>query len=212
MYKIITALVCSISNLAIAGIGASDKLFYFGAAGGYGSTTWAQLVPAAENRNFALDLSAPVEVTEGGSVWGVFAGYEFAPGFAAEVNYLHFPRVNIAFDENSLFSFTNDGATILTTATETVNLMARIMLNLPNTPVRIYSALGPAGLHRNDILVDDWKIVPTFGAGANWRVNPHFMLELAANYTAGYGESQLNPAEIYFPFLYAVYLRAAITI
>ena len=51
--------------------------FYLGLTGGYGATTWGQLVP--QNANVAMSLSTPTQVSESGFAWGVVGGYEFIP-------------------------------------------------------------------------------------------------------------------------------------
>ena len=182
---------------------------YLGAMGGYGSTTWRGLVPTKENQNPAISLSTPVNVTEGGALWGVIAGYEFIPYFALEASYMHYPNAKVAFDSTSLFSFTTDGLTAFDTHTESLSLMGKIMLLIPNTKFRVYSSAGAAGVHRNDILINDWRLSPTFGVGVNVHFTEHFMSEIGGNYTAGFGESNLNPTESYFPFLYSLTLRLA---
>ena len=183
--------------------------FYVGATGGYGSTTWAGLVPSEENQNLAISLSTPIKVNEGGGVWGFFGGYEWTPYFALEASYMRYPKATVTFDSVSLFSFSNDGLTHFATRTETVSAMGKVMLLVPNTELRVYSSLGVAGVHRDDMLASDWRPSPTFGVGFNYHLTEHLMGELGANYTAGYGESQLNPTEVYFPFLYAAFLRLA---
>lgn len=90
-----------------------------------------------------------------------------------------------------------------------MDLKAKIMLQIPKTSIRAYSSVGIAGIHRNDILVNQWRATPAFGAGFNYQLTNHWMLELGGNYTAGYGEAQLTPSDSYFPFLYSVVLRLA---
>ncbi len=184
--------------------------FYIGVSGGYGSTTWNGLVPTEANKNEALSLSTPIEVQEGGGVWGVFAGYELTPTFALEANYMHYPDANIAFESFSLFSYsTNFEQTEFITHTEVANLMGKIMLFIPNTNVRVYSGAGVASVHRRDTLKDNWLLTPTFGVGLNYHFAKHVLGEIGANYTAGFGESNLNPSDSYFPFLYSVAFRLA---
>ncbi|CEK10338.1 outer membrane beta-barrel protein [Legionella hackeliae] len=183
--------------------------FYVGAMGGYGATTWEGLVPTEENQNLALSMSTPIKVREGGGVWGAFTGYEFNPFFAIELSYLDYPDATVSFDSMSLFSFLNDNRLSFKTKTETVDLKAKIMLVIPNTKIRAYSSVGVAGVHRDDMLVDDWRVSPAFGAGINYQLTEHWMGELGGNYTAGYGEAQLTPSDSYFPFLYSVVLRLA---
>ncbi|WED41799.1 outer membrane beta-barrel protein [Legionella cardiaca] len=207
---ILPLFVSSLSSYAGSqGSIASSHSFYLGVLGGYGSTTWEGLVPLRENQNAALSMSTPIDVHEGGGVWGVFTGYEFIPQLAIELNYMRYPDADVHFDPLSLFSFLNDNLTTFKTKTETVDLKAKVMLPISNTNFRLYSSVGAAGVHREDILVNDWHLSPAFGAGLNYRFNTHFMGELGGNYTAGYGEAQLNPTDAYFPFLYSVVLRLA---
>ena len=182
---------------------------YLGALAGYGSTTWGGLVPNKKNQNPAMSMSTPTQVNEGGSVWGLFAGYEISPLFAVEGNYMQYPDATVFFNKYSLFSFTNGQKTEFITHTETLSLMGKIMLMIPGTPLKLYSSVGAAEIHRRDLLTDDWRLGPTFGLGLNIQVKTHIMVELGGTYTAGYGEAQLNPTEVYFPFLYAGYLRFA---
>lgn len=183
--------------------------FYLGALGGIGSTTWYGLVPSDENQNIALSLSTPIDSKEGGNIWGVFVGYELIPSFAIETTYMKYPNATLVFDPISLFSFKHEGTTVLVTHTETANIMGKVMFYPFKTPIRIYSSLGAASVHRNDILVNHWRLTPTFGAGINYNFTPHIMGELGGNFTAGYGESQLNPTETYYPFLYSAFIRLA---
>ncbi|CDZ77171.1 OmpA-like transmembrane domain protein [Legionella massiliensis] len=180
---------------------------YFGFLGGYGSTTWKGLVPAKENQNVALSLSTPLRAKEGGGVWGVLAGYEFIPALALEASYMRFSKAKVFFDQDSLFSFDHDDNVKLVTKTETLNLMGKILLPILQTPFRVFLSAGVAGIHRDDLLVKDWRVSPTFGGGLNYRLGQHAMVEIGGNYTAGYGESQLSPSDTYFPFLYSVSAR-----
>jgi hypothetical protein len=182
---------------------------YIGALGGFGSTTWFGLVPSQANQNLALSMSTPINAQEGGHIWGVLAGYELTPFFALEGNYINYPQAKIFFDPFSIFSFNNNGATQLATNTETYSLMGKIMLIVPHSEIRVYSSAGVANVHRQDLILDDWRASPSFGVGINVPITEHFMGELAGNYTAGFGESQLNPTDSYFPFLYSVTARLA---
>lgn len=186
-----------------------DHPFYVGALAGHGSTTWYGLVPSAENQNSALNMSTPIDVDEGGKVWGFFLGYELTPNFAVEGNYMHFPDATVVFDLMSLFSFDHNDETKLMTHSETYNVMGKLLIPISTTQFRVFSGAGVANLHRKDLLVDYWRITPTFALGLNYRAAEHVMAEINGNYTAGFGESQLNPSKTYFPFLYSVTLRLA---
>lgn len=196
-------------NAETKGTEPKQRSFYAGALGGFGSTTWRGLVPTKENQNMALILSTPVEVNEGGAVWGLFTGYEFSPYFAVEASYIKYPSAKVFFDSMSLFSFNNNGKLLLTTDAESVNLMGKVMLVIPNSKIRVFSSAGIAGVHRKDFLLNQWLASPTFGAGLNIPMTDHLMAELGGNYTAGFGESQLEPSSSYIPFLYSVSVRLA---
>ncbi len=186
-----------------------NQPFYIGFLGGYGSTTWEGLVPTKNNQNSALNLSTPIRVAEGGTVWGFLTGVEFMPAFAVELNYMNYPDAKILFDPMSLFSFEHDDLVTLVTKTETISLMAKVMLPIANTSFKIYSSAGAAGIHRRDIIINDWRLTPTFGVGLNYRLTKHLMAEIGGNYTTGYGESQLSPTDSFYPFLYSVTGRLA---
>lgn len=210
--KIILSKLLTLSMLFYWGLGHSfsfNQKAYLGILGGYGSTTWDGLVPTKENQNAALNISTPIKVTEGGGVWGFWAGYEFMPVFAVELTYLNFPKAKVFFDSLSFFSFENNDLIKFDTRTEVVGLMAKIMLPITTTPFRVYSSVGGATVHRRDILADHWRLSPSFGVGVNYALNQHLMAEIGGNYTAGYGESQLSPSETYFPFLYSITARLA---
>jgi len=191
------------------GAAAPQHSLYAGGLGGFGSTTWNGLVPAKENQNMALVLSTPLQVREGGLVWGLFTGFEFSPYFAVEAGYTKYPEAKVYFDTMSLFSFNNNGLHVLNTQTETVNLMGKIMLVIPNSKIRVFSSAGIAEVHRKDFLIDQWLLSPTFGVGFNFRLSDHLMSEIGGNYTAGFGDSQLEPTSSYIPFLYSASIRLA---
>lgn len=182
---------------------------YAGLIGGVGSTTWDGLVPAKENQNLALMMSTPTQVQEGGPVWGVFMGYELFKYFALEVNYIKYPHAIVHFDPMSIFSAANDDEQEFTTHAETVNLSAKVMVPIPHTTINIYSTAGVARLHREDILIDHWRVTPAFGFGLNHDFTPHIMGDIGANYTAGFGDAQLSPSDTYYPFLYSGFVRLA---
>jgi hypothetical protein len=181
--------------------------FYFGIKGGGGTTTWGSLV--ASKNQYAMSTATPIDVHEGGGVWGFYAGYEFIPTFAVEGAYTRYPDAKLTFDSFSLFAFDHEGLTKFTTHTETVSLSGKFMVLIPNTSVRAFSSVGLAGLHRKDMIEDRWRASAAFDVGFNYNINDHLMAEIGFNYTSGYGESEINPAEDFMPFLYSGYLRLA---
>lgn len=183
--------------------------FYMGLTGGGGSTTWGTLVPPKSRRIEAMDLSTPTSVREGGAIWGAFIGYEFLPTFAIETAYTHFPPAKVRFSEMSLFSFEHNNLTEFTTQTESLYLIAKFMVIIPGTSVRVFSALGPAGLHRRDFIEDRWRMSAAFNAGLNYNFTPRIMGEVAFNYTSGFGVSEINPTQDFMPFVYSAFVRLA---
>lgn len=181
--------------------------FYMGLSAGWGSTTWTGLVPPPNQQNVAVVMSVPVDVNEGGFIGGAVLGYEFTPYFALEASYTRYPDAKVSFDSTSIFTFQNDGMVDLITKTHSYNLMAKIQLVVPCTKARVYSAFGAALTHRSDQLRERNRVTPAFGGGINYLLDPHIMADLGANYTAGYGESELDPSIGYMPFLYSVFLR-----
>lgn len=181
--------------------------FYVGLLGGYGSTTWGGLVP--QDPNATITLSTPISASEGGAVWGLLAGYEFIPQFGLEASYMHYPDAKITFDPVSIFTDHYDGRTELTSHTETVSLIGKIMLVIPHTSIRAYSDVGVAMEHRDDVVKNIWRARPTFGAGVNYNFTDHWMGEFGVTYVAGYGEAELNPTKDYLPFLYSAVLKIA---
>jgi hypothetical protein len=183
---------------------------YVGAMGGFGSTTWQGLMPKVNVQNSALSLSTPIAVHEGGGVWGFTAGYEFTPCFAIEGNYMFFPDAKLEFDEDSLYAFDNNDETVLITKTQTGSLSAKVMLVLPRTNMRVFSSAGIATVIRDDVVNKVYRISPVFAFGVNLLVTDRVMVELGSNYTAGYGESEINPVEDFVPFLYSIFIKGAI--
>lgn len=208
----LTLIKRSLQSVIISGCAISlaySYPFYAGIRGGFGSTTWKGLVPRQENQNFALNISTPLEVKEGGGLWGAIVGYEFTPHFAIEAAYQHYPYARVNYDADSLFAFDNNDSTRFITATETASLMGKIFVNFADTNVRVYSSAGVANIHRNDQILHHWILSPTFGVGFNYNFSEHFMGELGANYAAGYGESELSPADDFIPFLYSIFFSIA---
>ncbi|MGV3740557.1 MAG: outer membrane beta-barrel protein [Gammaproteobacteria bacterium] len=183
--------------------------FYVAGVGGWGSTTWQGLVPRRENQNSAIAMSTPVAADEGGGVWGVSLGYEFTPYFALEANYMDYPAATITFDEYSLYAF-DQNTLILSSNTQTASLSAKVMLIIPKTKIRFFSSAGVAEVIRQDQVNEATRVSPTFAVGFNMLLSDRVMAEIGTNYTAGYGESEINPVLDFVPFLYSVFGKLAV--
>ena len=202
--------VCFFSSLSFADT-SSDRYknpFYIGLTGGYGSTTWQGLVPPKSKQGIAMLVSTPNNVDEGGNIYGAFAGYEIIPCFAVEASYTRYPDATISFAPMSIVAIV-DGVSQFVSHTETYAVMAKFMLFIPHTNIRVFSAAGPAEVHRFDQLADIWRLSPAFSVGLNYDFNAHIMGEIGFSYTGGYGESELNPADDYVPFLYSGFIHLA---
>lgn len=183
--------------------------FYAGFAAGYGSTTWAGLVPIASKQNSAISISTPIKVKEGGLVEGIFGGYEFSPHLAVEVSYLKYPWAEIFFGEGSLFAFEHTDKTSFRSKTEVFGFMGKLLLPVSQTCFRIYSSAGVAKVYRADVLLDESNVSPSFSVGVIFNMADHLMAQFSLNYTSGYGESELEPSRSYIPFLYSAVLGLA---
>jgi hypothetical protein len=184
-----------------------ENPWYIGGGVGYGSTTWHALVPSSTNQNSAIAMSTPVNVNEGGFLWNIAGGVELFPQFHLEFDYFHYPDAHIYFDPDSLFSYENNDETALHSQTYTFLFQGKFLVPWEDTPLRLYATAGAAWLNRFDNLLADQTVSPTFGLGLNYLFSSHWMGEFGFIYTAGQGESELNPAEDYMPFLYGIYTR-----
>lgn len=209
---IVVLVLTSIASISsFAAIDQENKFrypFYIGITNGYGSTTWGNLVP--KDPDSTMSIATPIRVHEGGYVGGFYAGYEIIPVFALELSYMHYPNAKLIYDYNSLFSFNHNDRTELITRTESIALVGKFMLMIPHTTgLRAYATAGAAEVHRYDTLVNRWRLSPQFGAGFDYLVTCHMMIELGTEYVAGYGRAEVQPSDHFIPFLYSGYLRLA---
>ncbi len=187
----------------------ADHPFYLGLGSGVGSTTWYGLVPTGKNQNSAIQLSTPIRVNEGGTIYGFFAGYEISPHFAIEATYWQYPDAEVIFSEDSLFAYDHDDRTQFRSSTYNIGLIAKLLIDIPNTPAHLFSGAGIARIYRSDEITNQSRLSGTFVLGLSYDFTAHWTGQLGINYTAGYGESALNPANGYIPFLYSGYLGLA---
>ena len=180
---------------------------YLGITLGYGSTTWGSLID--KNKHSAANVATPIKVHEGGFVYGFYAGYEFSPYFAIETHYTHYQTADVYFLKTSDYYILYKIKEIRS-KTEAYNINAKVMAPFFHTKLRVYADAGAATIHRSDKLArTNWHLGPTFGAGANYLVNSHFMIEAGFQYYTGWGKSQVDPVDNFIPFLYDAQLRLA---
>lgn len=181
--------------------------WFLGGGVGYGSTLWRGLVPELGNQNMALSMSTPVNVDEGGLLWGFGGGVEVIPQFQFEFFYWKYPNATIYFDEESLFTYENNNATSFSSNTYTLLLDGKFLVPWQDSALKIFATAGLAWLNRDDYVLTNEIISPSFGVGLNYSFTDHWMGEFGFVYTAGNGESELNPAADFMPFLYGIYTR-----
>ena len=77
------------------------------------------------------------------------------------------------------------------------------------TNAQAAACAGVAGVHRSDVMNNQWVASPIFTLGISNNITPCIMAALEAHYIAGRGEVELEPSADYIPFLYAIYLKIA---
>lgn len=221
LMRIVTAvLLCLLSIKVNAGHASrlpeelTTHPFSLGIMTGYGSTTWGNLVGKhdPEATQFTIDALndvMPIEANEGGAAWGMFLGYEFSPFFGLEGSYIQYPKATVRFKSGGAFSARHGGLNHFSTKTSTLSLLGRVLINIPNTKVRIYSGTGVASLKRKDVLRDDSIITPNFVLGANYRIEPQVLAEIGAYFTVGHAEVTNESVNEFIPFLYSLMLKVA---
>lgn len=181
---------------------------YFGIGAGFGATTWYALVPQSNQQNKAMSISTPKHVNEGGGTVNIFAGFDITQTFGLEFGYYHYANAKVGFAEDSLFEF-NHHIYDLVTRTDSYYFMTKFMVQIADTAARAYSGLGFAMLHRRDQVNSHYRKTPSFDIGINYNIAEHWMADLNGNFTAGYGASEICPADDFMPFVYSIIARLA---
>jgi len=174
---------------------------YIGAIVGWGNTNWQQMV----SQDDVTSTSTPTSAGGTGLAYGAVLGYEFEPYFALEANYMRFPDSNIELATPSVYS----PITGFVSRTREASIVGKFLVPVYHTGIRAFADVGPAYVHRKDVLADKGKLGGTFGVGMDYNLTQHFMTELSFQYYTGYGESELKPVLDYIPFLYTVNVRVA---
>lgn len=184
-----------------------ENPWFVGGVLGGGSTTWKGLVPETSKQNAAINLSTPIDVQEGGFVWGIAAGVEAFKNFQLQFDYMDYPDATINFDPDSIYSIDHDGATSLKSSTYSWSIQGKFLVPWRDTNLKPFASGGVAWIARRDELLQENLVSPVFGIGLNYTFTKNIMAEVAFTYTSGYGQSELSPADDYIPFLYAVFGR-----
>lgn len=190
----------------------SDEIFshplYFGIGAGFGTTTWYALVPKSSKHNVAMAMSTPKHANEGGGAINVFTGVDITKTFGLEFGYFHYANAKINYQADSLFQL-DHGISSLVSRTENYYFMTKFMVQIKDTAARAYSGIGLGLLHRIDQVNNHYRKTPSFTIGANYNIAEHWMADLNGNFTAGYGASELCPADDFMPFVYSIVARLA---
>ena len=210
--------------------------FYFGGSLGYGNTNWSEITtPAATNENNynPVAMSAPISATSGVFASGAFMGYQFSPHFMIESDYTHFNNTEVGFQttqyEPGLSGpqpYTNFyGISQLNTSTNAYSLLGKILVPFGSTQVYVYADAGVTYVQRVDDsvvaepntvstfrLMDIGQFGPSFGFGLAYNITQHIFSEAAFQYTTGYGQANLLPAEYYIPFIYTLMFNLGVRV
>lgn len=204
-----TSSFSAVSTIQAPSISTIKSPIYAGLTIGYGTTTWDGLVGDPDEA-FMMAISTPTSVNEGGTIGGAFVGYEIFPSFALEFAYTHYANARMYFDEYSLVTYNYDGIRTMVTRTNNYSLVGKFMVPVPHAPrMRIFSSVGPAVTHRQDVVYNHWQLTPAFNFGLDIDLTQHVMIEVGANYTAGTAISELDPVKDYISFLYSGFARVA---
>ena len=210
--------------------------FYFGGSLGYGNTNWSEITttPYEYPSNNEVAYSAPISATSGVFASGAFMGYQFSPHFMVEADYTHFDTTQVGFQTTADYGggYTNTfdnyyGISSLNTETNAYSLLGKILVPFGSTKVYVYADAGVTYVQRVDESVvwdpqittttpfqlqDIGHFGPSFGFGLAYNITQHIFSEAAFQYTTGYGQANLLPAEDYIPFIYTLMFNLGIRV
>ena len=207
------AILMGITGLACSVQAASDVIkdhFYVGVLGGSGSGTWSELIMKGGPQEIST-VSTPIDVHEGGGVWGFLTGYQFTEHYAVQLQYMRFNTARVTLAPYSDYDIDNPNELTFETNTDAFSAITKFMLPLPKAlPLSVYSDFGLALVRRSDSFAHTqqaWS--PTFGLGLVYTLNHHWLFDGSFDYIAGYGKSEVDPVYDYIPFLYAGTLKVS---
>jgi hypothetical protein len=173
-----------------------------GVGTGYGNTDWQFLT----SKNPMAQLSSPDSAKDQGIAENLFLAYQFSPRFLLEASFTHFSTSFVHFVKGNIYD-PNYNAFTLKSHTQTINFSSQLSLPIQHSKFFIYSSLGASITHRNDKLNNRWHLGPLFGGGIGYEPTKKTFTEFGFDYTAGYGEAEVNPANDYIPFTYYIYFQ-----
>lgn len=205
-FLIILFVVCSISAALAGGSSAKESIeakrpFYLGVLGGYGHTTWGELI--SPEQSWLVLQSTPISTRDNGFVWGFLGGYNFTPNFALEATFVKFHDSDVYFLENSFYTPVDQ----YRTKTHVFTLVGKFIVPMSRLKISPYANAGLSLTHRKDILANKYRVGAAFGVGAMKDISDRVTFDLNFQYITGYGMSELKPALDYIPFLLSAQAR-----
>ncbi len=178
----------------------AKRSIYLGLIGGYGETTWSNIV----GHDGQTLIVTPEAAKEGGADIGMQVGFEVNRGFALEFGYLHFSDASLYFDSDAQ-AVLNVGHRMVT-KTQAVFFDTKIYTPLSRDDRwRLYGKIGMEATNRRDVLMTyKWRVGAIFGMGFSYDQGEHWMYQLGFDYLSGYGDSEVEPLNKYVPFVYAL--------
>ncbi len=190
--------------------------FYFGGMGGYGSTDWGFLVCKPDNTPGNQDCSDPastgrvgalLDAKDKGGVYGGYIGFQMSPRFAVELHYTRYPDTEITIDEFSNYrSPPYNYPTHFTSHTAVYYFIGKFFVHIWHTHTLAYADAGASFIHRQDVMANKVKLMPTFGVGFKRPFNKWVAMEFGFQFHVGYDEATTVPALEYSPFLYSIFI------
>lgn len=185
---------------------------YVGVNMGGGYTTWKYLVDKIDPPGSPVKETTPESVQEGGPSWGVVVGFNVARNFAIELQYMQFANSKLTFDPDAALAYNLSDGTVpatIVSKTEAYSLSGKFFVPFANTRVRVFAGIGAGAVYRSDVIAHTSCVTPYMSAGADYHLNPHWILESGFQYYTGFGVSELQPVSDFVPFAWDGYARMA---
>lgn len=174
----------------------SQSFLYAGLIGGYANVDWDPVI----SQDQATYPTNPTEANGKGGLYGVNLGYQFNSYFAIEAECIKMPDTYLQFKPIALATY---GVTSTSSSMQFSALFLKLMAPISDTKLSLSTEVGVAYQLRSDDIATTDTFAPTFGAGASYRINEHWMANFLFQYATGYGESIALPLTSYIPEIYA---------